>query len=59
MRCRNCARPGDATISFVGRNTADKQEIKMATNRLDTNKPVLYWLTLAIMITAFVAVVLS
>jgi hypothetical protein len=46
-------------MSFVGRNAADKQQIKMATNRLNTNKPVLYWLTLAIMIAAFVAVVLS
>jgi hypothetical protein len=47
------------TMSFVRRNAVDKQEIKMATNQLNTNKPVLYWLTLAIMISAFVAVVLS
>ena len=47
------------TMSFVRRNAVDKQEIKMATNQLITNNPVLYWLTLAIMITAFVAVVLS
>ena len=47
------------TMSFVRRNAVDKQEIKMATNQLNTNNPVLYWLTLAIMITAFVAVVLS
>jgi hypothetical protein len=47
------------TMSFVRRNATDKQEIKMATKELNTNKPVLYWLTLAIMFTAFAAVVLS
>ena len=59
MRCRNCARPGDATMSFVGRNAVDKQELKMATKQLNTNRPVLYWLALIIMFAAFFAVVLS
>ncbi len=47
------------TMSFVRRNAVDKQEIKMATKQLNTNRPILYWLTLAIMFTAFAAVVLS
>jgi len=47
------------TMSFVRRNAIDKQEIKMATKQLSTNRPVLYWVTLAIMFTAFAAVVLS
>ena len=47
------------TMSFVRRNATDKQETKMATKELSTNKPVLYWLTLAIMFTAFATVVLS
>jgi hypothetical protein len=47
------------TMSFVRRNAVDKQETKMATNQLNTNRPVLYWLTLAIMFAAFAAVVLS
>jgi len=46
-------------MSFVRRSAVDKQEIKMATKRLITNRPVLYWLTLAIMFAAFAAVVLS
>jgi len=46
-------------MSFVRRNAIDKQEIKMATKQLSTNRPVLYWVTLAIMFTAFAAVVLS
>ena len=47
------------TMSFVRRNAIDKQEIKMATKQLSTNRSVLYWVTLAIMFTAFAAVVLS
>jgi len=47
------------TVSFVRRNAVDKQEVKMATKQLNTIKPVSYWLTLAIMFTAFAAVVLS
>ena len=46
-------------MSFVRRSAVDKQEIKMATKRLITNRPVLYWLTLAIMFAAFAAVVLT
>ncbi len=46
-------------MSFVRRNAVDKQETKMATKQLNTIKPVSYWLTLAIMFTAFAAVVLS
>lgn len=45
-------------MSIVKRNAVDKQGIKIATKQLDTNRPVLYWLTLAIMYTAFAAVVL-
>jgi len=47
------------TMSFVRRNAVDKQEVKMDTKQLNTHRPVLYWLTLAIMFTAFAAVVLS
>jgi hypothetical protein len=47
------------TMSYVIRNAVDEQEIKMAPKQLNTNKPVLYWLTLAIMFTAFAVVVLS
>ena len=47
------------TMDFVRRNAVDKQEVKMATKPLNTHRPVLYWLTLAIMFTAFAAVVLS
>ena len=47
------------TMSFDRRNAVDKQEVKMATKQLNTIKPVSYWLTLAIMFTAFAAVVLS
>jgi len=47
------------TMSFVGRNAVDKQELKMATKQLNTNRPVLYWLALIIMFAAFFAVVLS
>jgi len=47
------------TMSLVRRNAVDKQEAKMATKQLNTIKPVSYWLTLAIMFTAFAAVVLS
>ena len=47
------------TMRFVRRNAVDKQEIKMATKQLNTDRPVLYWLTLATMLTAFAAVVLS
>ncbi len=47
------------TMSFVRRNAVDKQEVKMATKQLNTDRPVLYWFTLAIMFTAFAAVALS
>ena len=46
-------------MSFVRRNAVDKQEVKMATKQLNTYRPVLYWLTLAIMFAAFAGVVLS
>jgi len=46
-------------MSYVRRIAVDKQEIKMAPKQLNTNKPVLYWLTLAIMFTVFTVVVLS
>ena len=41
------------------RNAIDQQEVKMTATELDTDIPVLYWVTLAIMFTAFAAVVLS